>query len=335
MRKPLFASILFFFSYTVFAQQIRNLVFEGAGVRGLAYSGAIHELENQNILSGVRKVGGTSAGAIVALCISLGYSAAEMKEIVETMRLQRFNDGRFFFIGGFSRLNRRYGWYRGRAFSRWLEKIILNKTGNPDITFQQLGENGFKDLYVTGTSLTQQKLIIFSKETYPSMKVRDAVRISMSIPLYFEAVCIDSLGKVIRCRKADGTYDLMIDGGMTGNFPISMFDSVSTGRKVVNQETLGFRIDSPEQIEYDKKGSGLAPYKILRFKNYLGAFYNYAIENLNRQHLSEDDWKRTVSISSGSVGPKIKRLSSPEKNELIENGRKATSNFLAQIQRHP
>ena len=40
-----------------------------------------------------------------------------------------------------------------------------------------------------------QELVILSNETYPKMKVKDAVRISMSIPIYFQAVFVDSIGK--------------------------------------------------------------------------------------------------------------------------------------------
>jgi NTE family protein len=311
------------------AQQIKNLVFEGAGIRGIAYSGVVRELAEKNILQGIERVGGTSAGAIAALTISLGYSGDEMEKIISKMRLQKFNDGRFFFVGGFSRLNRNYGWYRGRAFVSWLEEIIEAKTGDSEITFGQLSMKGFKDLYVTGTSLTRQRMLVFSAETYPDMKIKDAVRISMSIPLYFEAVCIDSSGQVLHCRKSRDVSDLMVDGGLTGNFPIAIFDSLTdSGERILNRSTLGFRIDTPDQIEFDKAAKGLAPFRIAHFRNYITAFYSYAIENLNRQSLSPEDWSRTVSVSSGNIGPKIKKLSTEEKETLIRNGRNAVAQFL-------
>jgi NTE family protein len=72
--------------------------------------------------------------------------------------------------------------------------------------------------------------------------------------------------------------------------------------------TIGFRIDTPKQIEYDNKREGLAPFEINQFKNYLGAFYSYVVENMNRSKLTDADWKRSVSISSGEIGPKIRRL---------------------------
>ncbi|HEY0771138.1 MAG TPA: patatin-like phospholipase family protein, partial [Sphingobacteriaceae bacterium] len=227
-------------------------------------------------------------------------------------KLQKFNDGRFFFIGGIARLNKHYGWYRGKAFTKWLEKVIEVKTGNADITFLELHQKGFKDLYVTGSSLNHQRLLVFSHERYPNMKVKDAVRISMSIPLYFEAIIIDSLGNVLSKPPRSNHHHLVVDGGFTGNFPITIFDSTGIhngeNTRVANPKTLGLRIDSPEQIRYDSLGLGLAPIPISRFRNYMGAFYNYVIENLNRNSLTPADWQRTVSISSGTIGPKIKKL---------------------------
>ncbi len=44
--------------------QFRNLVFEGGGVKGIAYAGAIGVLEDKEILPDIRRVAGTSAGAI-------------------------------------------------------------------------------------------------------------------------------------------------------------------------------------------------------------------------------------------------------------------------------
>jgi len=332
--KQLFSVSLLLFSVLLKAQPYKNLVFEGAGIRGVAYVGAIKELESRSVLADIDKVGGTSAGAIAALTVTLGYTSSEIESIIYNTRLQRFNDGRYFFIGGILRLNRNYGWYQGKAFTHWLEKIIYEKTGDAEITFRELHKMNFRDLYVTGTSLNHQKLIVFSYETYPDMKVKDAVRISMSIPLYFEAICIDTAGRVVNGRKMTGYYDIMVDGGFTGNFPISLFDSTTVlngnFQRDSNLTTLGLRIDSPQQINYDTMNGGLAPIQINHFGNYISAFYNYVLENLNRTTLTQEDWKRTVSISSGMIGARIRRLSIAEKNSLINNGQHAMKSFLDQ-----
>ncbi len=311
----------------VFSQtktDLKNLVFEGAGIRGIAYCGVIIELETRNMLQQIEKTGGTSAGAIVALTVALGYSGDEISNIIAETNFMQFNDGRYFFAGGINRTKKYFGWYRGKEFERWLEKVIAKKTANADITFAELHDKGFKDLYITGTCLNKQQLIIFSNETYPKMKVKDAIRISMSIPLYFEAVFIDHEGKVIPRPKQKEGLDIMVDGGFTGNFPVSMFDTAGQP----NYSTLGFRIDSDEQIANDREGKNIAPMPINNLKQYVNAFYNIVIENLNRQQLTEADWKRTVSISDGKIGPRIRKLTEEEKRILINNGREATKTYF-------
>lgn len=312
------------------AQPYENLVFEGAGIRGIAYVGALEVLKEQQVLSSIKRVGGTSAGAITAMVVSLGYEPQEIRRILTQTKLQSFNDGRFFFVGGVHRLNKRYGWYRGKSFQRWLDKLITAKTGDARITFRQLHDRGFKDLYITGTSLNQQRLVVFSYTTYPDMAISDAVRISMSIPLYFEAVCIDAHGRVKDCRNLTATDDLMVDGGFTGNFPIDIFDDRrATGERIPNPATLGLRMDRDEQIQYDTTGRRqLAPVPIQGLKPYVGAFYNYVLESLNRGSLTEADWQRTVSISSGTVGPRIRRMPTAEQDVLIASGRAAVRAYL-------
>jgi NTE family protein len=282
-------------------------------------------------MTDVRRVAGTSAGAIAALTVALGYNSSEIASIISETKPQKFNDGQFFFIGGMIRMNRHYGWYRGKTFTRWIGEVIKNKTGDADITFKQLHEKGFRDLHITGTSLNRQELIVFSRNNYPDMKVKDAVRVSISIPYYFVAVPIDSSGNILS-RRSNHATDIMVDGGFTGNFPIAIFDSISFENNIKNRaanaHTLGFRIDNPDQIKRDTITQSLAPVNIDGLKNYTQAFYNYIIENLNRTGLTLADWERTVSISSGNIGPKIRRLNDEEKNTLIRNGRDATHAFL-------
>ncbi|MFN3403134.1 MAG: patatin-like phospholipase family protein [Cytophagaceae bacterium] len=335
MKKFILSFILISFNLKIsFCQttEIKNLVFEGAGIRGIAYTGVITELEQQKRLDSLQKVGGTSAGAIIALALSLGYNAKEITDIIYNTKFQQFNDGKYIFIGGLYRMNSKFGWYQGNSFSKWLENLIVKKTGSSDITFKELHDKGFKDLYVTATSLNNQKLIVFSKDSYPQMKIKDAVRISMSVPLYFEAIIIDSLGNIIdKPGKKDMYYDVVVDGGIIGNFPIEIFDSIiikgNDKYRIANKYTLGIRIDSDEQISYDEKSKALAPHEVKNLIDYIEAFYIFAIENLNRNKLTEEDWQRTISVSSSGIGPKVKKLSESQKELLINSGITATRKY--------
>lgn len=315
-------------------QKITNLVFEGAGIRGIAYAGAVQALEEKGMLENVERVGGTSAGAITALALSLGYTSREINQVVVNTPYKKFNDGRFFFIGGLRRMKKYFGWYHGLQFEKWLSGIIKSKTGDANITFRELHERGFLDLYITGTSLLQQKTVIFSREHFPDMRVKDAVRISMSIPLYFEAAFIDSSGRLIHHPKDLKGLDVMVDGGVLSNFPITLFDSSKYMKAatpnvfVKNPQTLGFRIDRKEQIVYDSLGKGLAPFDIGRFGDFSDAFYSIILETVNRRPLTKEDWERTVSIDDGAIHPRIKKLAKKQISALMDNGKNATMKYL-------
>ncbi|WP_242922014.1 patatin-like phospholipase family protein [Pontibacter liquoris] len=335
MKTYLIASILLVSVLQSSAQTrpVKNLVFEGAGIRGIAYAGVIEELERQQLLQDVENVGGTSAGAITAMMLSLGYSSTEIADIISSTKFNKFNDGRFLFVGGLVRMNKAYGWYRGEKFRAWLSELIAQKTGDADITLAQLSAKGYKDLYITATCLNKQQLVVLSKETYPQMKVKDAVRISMSIPLYFRAVFVDAAGKTYTRPEVGQELDIMVDGGIIGNFPITMFDSVVTdpsGKQIrlANMQTLGIRIDSQEQIQNDASSQKLVPLKVENLNGFFSALYIMIIENLNRQELTQDDWARTISVSSVGISPKIKRLSKEQKNALVASGRSYTAKYL-------
>jgi NTE family protein len=335
MKQPALLFLLSLLTFAASAQtcDIKNLVFEGAGIRGIAYAGVIQELEKQDKLKNVEKVGGTSAGAITALMVALGYNGQEVGDIISGTQFGKFNDGKFFFFGGYGRMKNLYGWYRGEAFTDWLGHLIKAKTGNPDITFAELSARGFKDLHVTGTSLNQQKLLVFSKENYPDMKVKDAVRISMSIPLYFQAVFIDSTGRTFKNPDAKKDLDVMVDGGIVANFPIFIFDtfqpdSASKLHRIPNPQTLGVRIDPDSQIEYDAASKGLAPIEINTFNDYMQALYIFTLENLNRNELTPADWNRTISVSSAGISPRIRRMPKDQKEALLNSGREFTAAYF-------
>ncbi|WP_201984135.1 patatin-like phospholipase family protein [Hymenobacter rubidus] len=329
------------------APRYRNLVMEGGGIRGIAYGGALLELEQRGVLHDIRRVGGTSAGAIQAALLAVGYSAQEVIDVVNATPVQRLNDGRFIFFGGTHRLITQYGWYRGDEFSTYLSELVARKTKQPHLTLAELHAlaqkepTRFRDLYTTGTNLTTQRVQVFSYETTPTMRVADAVRISMSIPLYFRAVLLDAQNNVMTGEPAPGqSVQVLVDGGLLANYPIDLFDyprylpagltgPTDARGHVFNPETLGLRLDRAEQIPLDSAGAGrqqLAPYYIHDFNTYVGALYTVALENLNP--LLPADHSRTISIDFLNFSPKIKRISDAQKKQLMDSGRKGAQAFF-------
>lgn len=304
----------------------KNLVFEGGGVRGIAYVGALKVMEERGLLRSVERVGGTSVGAVTALLIALGYTADEMNTILADLKIGQFNDGRWFFVGGLHRLSRRYGWYRGERFERWLASLIARKTGDADLTFGQLHQRrtaGFRDLYVTGTNLTTQQTTVFSYQHTPDLSLKTAVRISLSIPLYFGAVFLDDKNQLVRKPRKGQIYQVLVDGGLTANYPLDLFDA--DGRP--NPETLGLKLERPEQIRQYKTGDALAPYAIRNGNEYVSALYNYVIENLNRKPASADERSRTIYISMEGIRPRVRRMRPDETGRLYQSGERAARLF--------
>lgn len=195
--------------------QFKNLVFEGGGVKGIAYVGAMEVLNEKGFLPHIERVGGASAGAINAILIGLNYSLDETKEILWGLDFKNFMDDSWGIIRDTNRLINEFGWYKGDFFRDWIGEIIKAKTGNSDSTFhevyKQKTKRKFKDLYFMGTNLSTRFGEVFSHEHTPRMCVADAVRISMSIPLFFAA-------------KRSLRGDAYVDGGVLDNYPIKLFD---------------------------------------------------------------------------------------------------------------
>jgi NTE family protein len=329
------ARFLFLFTFLVVlalspaaaqASSYRNLIMDGGGIRGIAYGGALQEIEKQDVLARITRVGGTSAGAIQAALLAVGYSPEAIIDIINRTPVQRLNDGQFIFIGGGSRLLRQYGWYRGDQLTKYICELVGRQTQRPNLTLGELHQlalaqpGHYRDLYTTGTNLTLQRTEVFGYEIHPTMRVADAVRISMSIPLYFRAVLLDADNKVIRGKpKAGQPTQVLVDGGLLANYPLHIFDQpqfmpAGLPPGTTNPETLGLRLDRAEQIALDTLptgGQALVPYDIHNFSSYIGALYTVTLENLNPALPS--DWPRTISINTMGFRPKVKRISSEQK----------------------
>jgi NTE family protein len=319
--------------------QYKNIVLEGGGIRGFAYIGAYEVLDSLHLLESVERIGGSSAGAIQAALLAVGYTPAEMRVIAETIPLKKFNDGGWSVIGGTRRLRKQFGWYKGDAFSEWIGELIAKKTGSASTTFSELHslniEKGYKDLYITGTDLTYQCLRIFSFEQYPNMSNRDAVRISMSIPLYYKPVLIDDAGLVYSKPEKNKVFHVMVDGGVLANYPIQMFDSSKYSSRFdsvnifyTNPETLGILLERSDQIKHNSQNAGVAPVNITKMKQFYSAFYFTLVDKPNPELMNPNVVKRTISIDNLNLSPRVRKLDTKTVESLIDSGRKGARNFF-------
>lgn len=315
----------------------KNLVFEGGGVKGIAYGGALKVLDELQLLDSIERVAGTSAGAINATLMALHVSTDEISKIIAQTDFRSFEDHSKFFPTNIYRVIKKFGWNKGDAFLDWIGHLIYQKAGTKDFTFGDLQEEiiggntkGFRFLYMGATNLTQQKRIVFSheEEKYKKLPIREAVRMSMSIPLFFEAYPYQA--------------DYMVDGGVSYNYPINLFDKkeylfkmenckkIDNGdpSRIINYETLGFRLDSTEVISYAQRNWAIPPEKITGIKTYAGALLNFLMEMANKVHLNPDDWNRTIFIDTKDVKTTDFKLPQTKIDELIKSGEDCVHHYF-------
>jgi Patatin-like phospholipase len=179
-----------------------NGVFEGGGVKGIGLVGALTEVENAGFR--FRAVAGTSAGSIVAALYAAGYSSGELKLVLEETEFSDLLDPAW---PQFVHFFNHFGVYKGEKIYKWIYSLLERKG---IVTFNDL--KGM-DLKIVASDLTNKQILVFDIDRNPTMKVAEAVRMSIGIPLFFDAY---HLGE-----------KLVVDGGLLSNYPVGIF-----GKKV-------------------------------------------------------------------------------------------------------
>jgi NTE family protein len=278
-------------------------VFEGGGVRGTAFAGAIAALEEQGVR--FRAVAGASAGAIVASLLAAGYSAQEMKQILLETNFKDFKDS----ITPIPYLRnvwvwRKLGFHKGKKFGRWIEeKLSLKLLGTPH------GSPRFEDLptqlKVIATDVAHGDVEIFDRESTPRAYIAEAVRMSMSIPYFFCPV-----------QVADGLY---VDGGVSSNFPAWAFEKERISHPL---PVLGLRLQPKMKPRED----------INNLWQFTKALINTMMKtNLSLQLLHREGL-RIILLPTGEIGSTDFEISMEQKLRLYEDGYDTT---LADLQDVP
>lgn len=181
-----------------------KLVLCGGGIKGIAHIGALHALDEIGMLKNIDTYSGTSVGALLSLLLIIGYTANEIYDFICQMDLDKIKEFNV------SNLFTEFGLDDGKKMIIVIEKILSSRGISSDVTFLKLYELTKKTFYVTATCLNDKKNYYYSHLHSPDMKVITAIRMSISIPIYFTPV------------KYKGK--LYIDGGCIYNLPIQIFD---------------------------------------------------------------------------------------------------------------
>ncbi len=302
-------------------------VFQGGGVKGIALAGALEEFADSaahpgNYVDKWVKLAGTSAGAIVAAYLACGHSVAEAAKLVADTDFSKFEDwgpgGEL--IGGAVNLILHHGLAHGEVFLEWFREQTANRT------FGEVKDGG-RELKLIATDITRREMLVLpealpkyrlEKDSGPidpqSFRVADAVRMSMSIPYFFQPVEL--------VHDETGKPSTIVDGGVLSNFPVWIFDVDRDPQR----PTFGFKLVGGRDV-----GGGLE--KLIR------AFGWPARTGVDIFHTATDAWDsywvahstyvRTCAISARDIGTTDFGLSPAQRRELVESGREAAREFLA------
>jgi NTE family protein len=314
-----------------------DAVFEGGGVKGIGLVGAVSEIEKAGYQ--FENLAGTSAGAIVASLLAVGYKATDIKKELEKLNYNDFKDedtlDKLGLVGKALSIGFEYGIYEGEFFENWLENLLKAKEKTtfgdiimPDYQEEKTNKKYKYKLQVIAADLTDRRLLVLPGDletlgySPDEFSISRAVRMSMSIPIFFEP---------IRLHDNSGRPHYVVDGGILSNYPIWLLDD---GTSDPPWPTLGFKLMEPGSRELKQPDRNPINNPIAFFKALAGtmmdAHDNYHISK------SKGDYQRTIGIPTvvtvNNVRKEIKttdfNITQEDSQALFKNGVVASREFL-------
>lgn len=285
-----------------------DAVFEGGGVRGIAFIGAIQAMEEEHVEW--QRLAGTSAGAVIAALLASGYKSFEIKDKIRELNFSTLRGrsilNRIPVIGSFLELMIHLGIYKNDYLETWMDSLLLEKGIQ---TFADLPEGKLK---IIASDVSNGQILILPDDLdryniKPSdLKVSTAVKMSTSLPFFFRPV---------KWKSKDRNKSYILDGGLLSNFPIWIFDAPNP-----RFPTFGFHFIKDE-VNIDP----VIPTPIHLFKNIVKTM----LQAHDLRYMNEETIERTIQISTGDINATDFELGEEEMNFLYQSGYTSAKEFLA------
>jgi len=297
-------------------------VFEGGGVKGIGLVGAVAVAEEKGYHWS--NIAGTSAGAIVAALLAAGYTAAEMKQIMAELDYNNFKDATLLdkipLAGPLASLIFEKGIYEGKFIETWIRDLLRKKnveTFNDLILPEYMDNEQYRfRLRVIASDISRGRLMVLPQDIADfgilpeSLNVAAAVRMSMSIPFFYEPV------KLRNMKTNRVSY--IVDGGLLSNFPVWLFDNDG---EAPEWPTFGFKLVEPEQKrEIANNVRGPISLFTALFSTMMGAH--------DARYIKDEQFVRTIPIPTLGVGTTEFDISGERSEELYQSGRQAAEKFF-------
>jgi NTE family protein len=312
------------------SQAFADLVFEGGGVKGIGLAGAFSTLEERGCAP--KSVAGTSAGAIAAALVAAGYTSAELDAVVLDLPFPAFKDRTWEdhvpLIGPELSVLHHRGVYQGRFFQSWMAERLAEKG---IARFGQLVDEEADDpaqryrLRVIASDVTHRRMLVLPNDAEhlgidpDDMEIAYAVRMSMSIPVFFEPV--------LHRNERTGEEHVIVDGGMLSNYPVWLFDAHGRDPR---WPTFGLLLVEPDPKvpigrRLSAEGDGAGAGSLI---GYVKSLAQTMMEAHDRLYVETAEYARTIPIPTLGVGTTEFDISPSRVEALYDSGRQAAARFL-------
>ena len=185
------------------------LILSGGGTRGLVYYGVFKALDELKILENITTFATTSIGSLVSIMYLIGYTVSEMEKFMYLFDTKRFSSFESIEKISIIEILQNYGFDNGENIHIVINKLLKGKGLKENITLLELYQHNKKKFIATTVCINTKSTEYLSYETYPNMRVSDAIRMSTCVPIYFMPVIMNN--------------KYYIDGGCMDNYPIHLF----------------------------------------------------------------------------------------------------------------
>lgn len=179
---------------------------------------------------------------------------------------------------------------------------LVSSRGIRNIIRKHIGKKDISDasrckLVITGSNLTYGCVDYF----YCDIEVAKAVQISSTVPFGF--------GYVRHNKK------IYVDGGLIDNYPLG--------------------VAGPQSIGFLARGIPESPKKVKWPWQYFMALFTAGLSNLEKKHIEDDKWDRTIAIDAGKISGAMNIfITKKQKQSLYDLGYQVTKAKLAKVKEH-
>jgi predicted acylesterase/phospholipase RssA len=286
---------------------IKHLVISGGGPIMFQILSAIQELEKNNFLDmkNIESIYGTSAGAIIAVIISLKF---DWETVNDYLIKRPWKDVFPVKVQNIFEAYTKKGLFDIKTIEKCFKPLFDAKDISLDINLEDFYNLTNIEIHMFTFEINTYKTRDISYKTHPRLSVLKAIQMSCALPVLVTPVCIEN--------------ECFIDGGIGCNYPLNY--CIESGKEP--ETILGFKNIYCDEKTIINQESTLLDY-ILKFifKAVLN-LDNYEIQPIIQNQVMFDVTHLSLDILKNALS------SVDARRDLFEKGKHSAKKFLDSLQ---